>query len=210
MGEIRENQKTKLLFKTEDGSEKELDCSVKKFDKDRISLNYPYDAMDYVDYLQEGDEVTVKIFTPLGVRIFDAVVLDSPLEPEFVVEYVENSTNIQRRSYPRINLKTKVIIEREENDNIVTHTIDISGGGIRFFYEGKIYPGEEVGVLLYLPYMIRSVQAIGVIMKNDNLPKNEYVLLFTEISERERDKIIKQCFEIQTTKNPVIREDEQI
>lgn len=195
MGEIREDQQTKLFFKLADGSEKELACSIKKIYKDRISLNFSKEIIYYADYLQEGDEVNVKIFTPSGIKMFDAVVLNSPHEEEFVIEFVEDYLEIQRRKYLRIEFSAKIMIEKEK-DNIVTHTLDIGGGGLRFFYEGKLEHRQTVNCRLFLPEM-PIIQSQGIIIKENNLKENEYVIVFTKIEENDRDKIIKKCFELQ-------------
>lgn len=197
MGEIRENQQIKLFFKVAEGSEKELGCSIKKVYKDRISLNFTKEIIDYADYLQEGDEVTVKIFTPSGIKMFDAVILDSPLEPEFIIEFVEDYLEIQRRKYLRMEFSTKIMIERDKS-NIVTHTFDIGGGGLRFFYEGSFENKETVSCRLFLPDM-PSIQTQGIVIKENHLKENEYVLVFTKIEENDRDKIIKKCFELQVS-----------
>lgn len=201
MGEIREGQKTKLIFKTADGSEKEFDCFVKKVFSDRLSLDFPRELLDYACYLDEGTELPVKIFTPTGVKAFDSIIINSPYEPEFVIEFVEDHIQIQRREFMRVELKVKVIVERAGKDNIVTETLDISGGGIRFLYDGDFKFQEEVGILLYLPYAIRSIKAKGYIIKPEHLPQDQHVLLFTAIDESDRDKIIKQCFDIQLSKD---------
>jgi c-di-GMP-binding flagellar brake protein YcgR len=200
MGEIKQKQKTKLLFKLNDGSEKEVESNIKSLDHDRIYLNITDEALEQAEYLQEGEEITAKIFTPLGVKVFDAIVINSPLEDDFVIEYAEQATNVQRREYTRVDFDTKVIIERKEAHNIVTQTLDISGGGLRFLYKGEFLPNEKVHVMLYLPYQLRSIQADAVILKKGHVPKNEHIVLFTKIDEPERDKIIKQCFEIQRKK----------
>lgn len=198
MGVIRENQQTKLLFNTADGSEKELNCSVKKVYNDRISLNFPRETEKYVDCLQEGDDVHVKIFTPAGIKMYDAIILDSPLEGEFTIEFVEDYIKeIQRRKYLRADLNTKVIIERGEKGNIVTHTFDIGGGGLRFYSKVPLNQNENLSCLLYLPKQIHSIKARGIILKDVNLKPEEYVMMYTKIDERDRDKIIKQCLEIE-------------
>lgn len=195
MSEIRENQKTKLIFRVADGSEEELECSIKKVYKDRISLDFPKEIIYYVDYLQEGDEVTAKIFTPAGIKMFDAIILDAPSDNDFVIEFVEDYMEIQRRKYLRTEFNTKLMIERGK-DSIITHTLDIGGGGIRFFYEGSLEPMETIICRLFIP-ALPSIQVQGIILKGDNLKENEYVLVFTKIQENDRDKIIKKCFEIQ-------------
>lgn len=195
MGEIRENQLVKLFFKDAEGSEKELNCSIKKLYKDRISLNHPKEIIDYVDYLQEGDDVSVKIFTPSGVKVFDAIILNSPIEDDFTIEFVESYIEIQRRKYLRMEFNTKVLIGKGR-ENIITHTLDIGGGGVRFFYEGTFEPNETVSCHLFLPE-IPVIATQGIVIKGEHLKKNEHVLVFTKIEENDRDKIIKQCFDLQ-------------
>ena len=197
MGEIRKNQKVKLNFKTADGSEKELDCLIKEIYTDRLSLTTTEEILKYSEYLSEGEELVAKIFTPVGVKVISTIILDSPLENDFIIEFAEVSTEIQRREYLRVPLDTKVVIQRSLNDNIVTRTIDISGGGIRFNYNGEFYPKEEVDITLYLPDM-KMIQANGIIIKNNHLPTDIHILSFNKIDENDRDKIIKKCFEIQS------------
>lgn len=197
MSEIKENQLIKLIFSTADGSEKELDCTIKKLYKDRIAIRFSEETIKYIDYLGEGEEINVKIFTPSGIKMFNAIILNSPLEAEFIIEFVEDYIEIQRRKYLRADLETKVIIQRPEKENIVTSTIDIGGGGIRFHFDGRFENKEKVTCLLYLPMAIRSIQATGVIISEEHLGKNQYVLIFTKIEERDRDQIIKKCIEIQ-------------
>lgn len=199
MAQIKQGQKVKVSFATED-SEKEFDCSIKDVYTDRLVLNYPQELLKYGDYLSEGDEIPVKIFTPLGIKLFDAVVLDSPAESgAFVVEYIEEqSTGIQRREYVRVPLVLKIFIETEIKKNIIANTIDISGGGLKFISPESFVPKEEVKVTIYIPED-RSVQAKGIIVQNDYIPQNQHVMSFTDIEEKDRDRIIKKCFEVQLT-----------
>ena len=200
MGEIREGQKAKLIYKMIDDSQREVDCFIKEVHRDRLSLDYPAEVIDYLEYFSEGEELLVKIFTPSGVKVFDAVIINSPLERDFVIEYVDNPIKIQRRAYLRMAAETKVIIERTDADNIVTKTTDIGGGGVRFSYGGSFFPNESVGCLLYLPLEVYSVRAKGVIIKPLHLTADEHVLQFTEIDERDRDRIMKKCFELEAAK----------
>jgi len=204
MSEIREDQKAKLSFKLGDNFEQELECLVKDVQNDRLLLKFPKEMLKYAKYLEEGKEVPVKIFTPMGVKMFSAMILDSPLSPDFVIEYVEDSIQIQRREYSRVTLETKVIIERLEDVNIVTHTIDISGGGIRFFYEGSFSPDELINCRLYLPFQMTSIQSKGHIINKPHLNKNEHVVLFNKIIESDRAKIIKKCFEVEAQRYKTI------
>lgn len=197
MGDIKVDQKAKISFKMDEDSEKEFECRVKEVQKDRLSLEFPKEILEFADYLEEGSELPIKIFTPTGVNMFDTIVINSPLEDDFVIEYVENSTKIQRREYSRVPIDAKVIISRADKVNIVTRTIDISGGGIRFFSKDRFVPGEQAGIFLYLPYEPSSIRGEGVIIYKEYPVENEYVLLFTNIDEKERERIIKKCFKMQ-------------
>lgn len=199
MGEIRKAQKVKINFNTVEDLEKEFDCFIKEVHADRLTLDFPSALLDYIEYLNEGEEIAVKIFTPTGIKTYEAIVLNSPLEHDFVIEYIEQPENIQRREYLRVFMNLKVVIEgKGYNNNIVTHTLDVSGGGLRFHHKGEFEPNEPVKITLLMPND-RAVQAMGTVVQNNNLPKDEHVLFFTEISERERDRIIKKCFETQVT-----------
>lgn len=179
-----------------DGSEKELISTIKCFYGDRIALNTPLSLIEYTDYLQEGEEIKTQIFTPLGIQVFNAMILNSPSEPEFVIEYIENSVKIQRREYLRMPLKIKIVIERDNKEIIVTQTVDISGGGSRFLHNGVFEQDEIVKLSLYIPDE-RLIQAKGLILPSEKLPSGQQALRFEEIDERDRDRIIKKCFEMQ-------------
>lgn len=198
MGEIKENQKAVLTFKLEDDSEKEVNCRVKTVYRDRISLFFPEEMLVYSQYFEEGEELSVEVFTESGIELFDTIILNSPLEEDFMIEYSENSTNIQRREYARVPFEAKILIQRANRQNVVTYTIDISGGGIRIYSDSSFDQKEDVKFNLFLSSDSPSIQAEATVVQHKNLPKNEYILIFAKIDERVRDRVIKKCFEIQT------------
>lgn len=200
MSEIRTGQKVKLFLTTAEDSKLEFDCTLKHVFEDRLALNYPEELLDYIDYLQEGDEIFVKIFTPVGVKGFDAMVLDTPLEDDFVIEYVENTSQVQRREFVRVFWTMKVFIERQGHDNVIAYSIDVSGGGLRFRCEDEFPEKENVSITMFMPDG-RLVKAKGQVIPNNYIPKDEHILSFTEIDEKERDRIIKKCFELQLIKD---------
>lgn len=196
MGVIKENQQAKLYFKGAKGSVHEISCSLKKIYKDRISLDIPEDIEKYTAYLQEGDDVSVNIYTPTGINMYDAIIIDSPSEGDFTIEFVEEYIKeVQRRKHLRVSFRTKVILLREKG-NIITYTSDIGGGGIRFHCEKRIKNGHIIDCMIYLPPQLHSIKARGVVLKDEYLQENEYVLTFTKIDEFDREKIIKKTVEL--------------
>ena len=194
MSDISTNQKAKIFFDGENGIEMELDCFINSIDDDRLGLDYPEDAETLKKYLEEGTPIDVKIFTPSGLMVFESVVIDSPDEG-FVIEYVEDAVVIQRRDYSRSPLKTKLELMLR-TETFVASTIDISGGGIKFFSKEDLNPEEIVTGKLYLNNYDEPAKFEDVILDNPSLQPDEYTLAFTNIDEKERDKIIKTCFAI--------------
>ncbi|MGN1125047.1 MAG: PilZ domain-containing protein [Candidatus Gastranaerophilaceae bacterium] len=196
MSDISINQKAKIFFDGENGIEMELDCIIKDIQNDRISLEYPEDAEPLKKYLEEGVPIDVKIFTPTGLVVFESVVIDSPLDgDDFIVEYIEDTVVVERRDYSRSPLKTKLTLELNK-EVFIASTIDISGGGIKFFSKEELDPEQNVKGKLYLRNYNEPIEFEGVILDNPSLQPDEYTLAFTNIQEKERDKVIKTCFAI--------------
>ena len=196
MSDISINQKAKIFFDGENGIEMELDCIIKDIQNDRISLEYPEDTEPLKKYLEEGVPIDVKIFTPTGLVVFESVVIDSPLDgDDFIVEYIEDTVVVERRDYSRSPLKTKLTLELNK-EVFIASTIDISGGGIKFFSKEELDPEQNVKGKLYLRNYNEPIEFEGVILDNPSLQPDEYTLAFTNIQEKERDKVIKTCFAI--------------
>ncbi|MBQ3311647.1 PilZ domain-containing protein [bacterium] len=196
MSNININEKAQIFFDGENDIEMELDCIIKNIFNDRLELEYPSDAPSTLkQYLCEGTPIDVKVFTPVGLVAFDSVVINSPEEESFVIEYAEDAAVIQRRNYSRYSLKTKLELESRK-EVFVASTIDISGGGIKFFSSEDLEPEQAVKGKLYLRNFNTPAIFEGEILDNPSLQPDEYTLAFTNIDEKERDKIIKTCFDI--------------
>lgn len=195
MSDISVNQKAKIFFDGENGIEMELDCIVKEIYEDRLVLDYPSDAETLKKYFEEGTPIDVKIFTPSGLMVFESIVINSPDEGDFVIEYVEDAVVVQRRNYSRSPLKTKLTLELSK-EVFIASTIDISGGGIKFCCKEDLEPEQIVKGKLYLRNFDTPAVFEAVILDNPSLQPDEYTLAFTKIDEKERDKIIKTCFAI--------------
>lgn len=198
MSKIKKSQIAKISFKLPDNTDKDIICKVKGIYSDRISLDFPPEALSYAEYLQEGNEIPISVYSTNGVNVFKSMILDSPLEKDFMIEYSGEYVHIQRRQYNRTELETKIIIMRKGSPNIVTKTVDIGGGGIRFVYDGRFKPEEEVDIRLFLPLQLKAISAKGYIINHPNyIPKNNQIVFFTSIQQTDRKLIVKKCFELE-------------
>lgn len=193
---IKEGQKVEIRFKISSADEIKLLCSVKEIHHDRIMLNFSEDALTFIDYLQEGYDVIMKIYTPFGIKVFYTIIIDSPDSGAFVVEFGGNYDELQRRKYIRATTETKLILRRPKVEPIITKTIVISSGSVRFYYEGTLKNKEPFECFLYLPNNIHSVKANGIIVRAEHLGKNEHLFMFTKIQDSDVAKINRKCIEL--------------
>lgn len=197
MGLIKEEQKTILTLRLEDNSVRELECFIKEIDKDRLSLTLSEDSTDNANYFEEGSEIAVTVITSTGLNRFDSIVLDSPFESSIVIDYNGEYTEIDRREFPRCKLETKFIIERLMGQNIITTTTDLGGGGLKFIYDGEFRVNEWVNSRIYTELNSPSVRAAGTILKKSHLLENEYLILFNQVNELDREVIVGKCLDVQ-------------
>ena len=203
MSEISINEKAKIFFDGENDIEVNMsDIGGDSIEPDEAEvlisgeIEYPEDAPQTLkQYLQEGTPIDVKVFTPSGLVVFESMVINSPDEEEFTIEYVEDAVVIQRRDYSRSLLKTKLMLESRK-EVFICSTIDISGVGIKFCSSEDLEPEQQVKGKLYLRNFDMPAVFEGEILDNPSLQPDEYTLAFTNIDEKERDKIIKTCFDL--------------
>lgn len=195
---IKEGQLAKLKLILEDGSEQEWECVTDKIEEDRISLIVPRDNPEFTKYFQEGAEIAVSVYSQEGIIAFDSIIMDSAPDSDFIIEFSGEYTKIQRRKHIRAYLETKLVIERLTGQNQITSTVDIGGASIKFVYDGQFRINEWVNSRLYLPFQTVSIRAAGTIVKKPHLLPNEYILLFNQIRDDDRQQIIDKCLDLQT------------
>jgi c-di-GMP-binding flagellar brake protein YcgR len=187
--------KARLMFKISTIRSADITCCIKWIEKDRIALVFPDEAQEFAQYLYEGKELNVIAHTNFGIYNFESVVIDSPFNHDFVIEFPEENTKIQRRGYVRMPLKLELTLERS-GTKIRTRTINISGGGVRFRIDKELGPAEIWKFNIYLPKWDEYVQGFGEVLYSIKQNKSVIsVIKFTDIAEVCRNKIIKMCFE---------------
>lgn len=128
-----------------------------------------------------------------GVAMF---ALELPDEKEFI--------NIQRRSFIRVEaqLKVKVISPDNEFPTFDTYSVDISAGGLKLILPKNITLKEEQLAIctFILPLSQNDVYMqlkSRVVRLTDKISKRYVSLQFEDITENQRQSIVKYCFERQ-------------
>ncbi len=194
MLELQNGQRVKIKFETASISDIEVNCAIKWYENDRISLEIQQSGEKYIKDLPEGKELEVVIYTNSGIFVFDSIIINSPLESDFVIELPDEKKKIQRRDYIRAPINLKMVLNKNDTE-YETNTINIGGGGIRFVTQEKLDINDLWKFSLHLSESLKITglgKILYTILKGNNMAS---VITFTDISETDRNKIIKFCLD---------------
>jgi c-di-GMP-binding flagellar brake protein YcgR len=159
--------------------------------------------------LFNGDELSVYYMTEGGVKhYFNTYVLGFKEDVIRMVRIrkpdLEDISTIQRRTFLRVNANLEIAVKKENNIRFLTHTEDVSGGGLSFSSDSKynLKVGELLSCWVLIHYKNDSIEHITLkakIVRISNVEQNRNIVMlkFTEIYDSERQKLIRYCFERQ-------------
>lgn len=151
-----------------------------------------------VYFLTEGGMKNYFTTTVLGFRedVIRTVLIRKP-EPEAV-------TKVQRRDFLRVPADLEVAVKLREQIQFLALTDDVSGGGISIMCDANVpvKTGDVLGCWLLVPF--KNGKAEHVPFKADVVRANvletgklKLMLRFSDIADRDRQKVIRFCFERQ-------------
>lgn len=156
-----------------------------------------------------GDELSVYFLTEGGIKnYFNTHVLGFK---EDVIRMVrlrkpeaESIFKIQRRSFFRVNAELELAVKDALGSRFLVRTEDIGGGGTSFLSDAKITLGvaDKLSCWLLVSYRNGSTEHVNfegeiVRIKPLETGRNLVMVKFSAISDTERQKIIRYCFERQ-------------
>ncbi|MDQ0193010.1 flagellar brake protein [Paenibacillus wynnii] len=116
----------------------------------------------------------------------------------------ESIFKVQRRSFLRVNAELELAAKSENGIRFLVRTDDVGGGGTSFLTDSniKLEVGLKLSCWLLVPYRNGSNEHVffeGEVVRIKPLEsgKNLAMLKFSSISDGERQKIIRFCFERQ-------------
>ena len=156
-----------------------------------------------------GDELSVYFVTEGGVKNYfythvlghkeDVIRMIRINKPE-----LDSIFKVQRRSFLRVNAELELAAKLENGTRFLVRTDDIGGGGTSFLSDAnvKLEVGNKLSCWLLVPYrngMAEHVNFIGEVVRIKLLEngKSLAMLQFASITDGERQKIIRYCFERQ-------------
>ena len=90
---LKPGQKLSISFQKEDKLV-EIMCVISEVFEDRLVIELPQYFMRYIEYLDVGCKLTVKVFSKIGTVDFNTIVISSPLEDDFSVELDYNAMKL--------------------------------------------------------------------------------------------------------------------
>lgn len=175
-----------------------------------ISMELPMnDKSGKLKRLYPGDELSVYFITEGGVKnYFNSSVLGFS---DDVIRLVlikkpdpESITKVQRRNFLRVPAILEIAVKFSEQLQFVSLTDDVGGGGISFLCEGyvPVESGHTVECWLLVPFKNGQIEHVPfkseiVRVKELETGKKQVMMRFSEITDRDRQKIIRYCFERQ-------------
>ncbi len=193
MRRISKDTKVRIEFDDSAKNTQSVECYVVDIQPDRLILSFPADGRKYLQYLGEGESVKAYIYSYSGILILNPMIIEAPKEENLItIEFKEEQQVIQRRQYFRICWETdfSIIVDGKKLD---VRTIDVSGGGVRFLCKEEIKTGEIYKGALRISSVDDPVELTGRVFKKNPDRKNEYVFEYTQIEEKQRERIIKKC-----------------
>lgn len=159
--------------------------------------------------LYTGDELSVYFLSEGGIKnYFNTYVLGFKEEVIRMVRVrrpdPETISKIQRRSFLRVNAELEVAVLKENMTRFVTRTDDVGGGGLSFFCDANyhIQDDESLSGWVLVPYKNGNLEHVpfkGNVVRIKKLENGRKIIMvkFESISDMERQKLIRYCFERQ-------------
>jgi len=187
---------------------------IEEVGESNLSVGAPY-KMDVIITLHEGTEVTLKFWDQLAAYSFNTKIKKRIATPMhlFVLELPDSVAKVQRRNFVRVPAHYPIafsMVSEEKLKEGYTGTmlnlsyrgtmLDLSGGGISFLTKECV---EDKALLyirttlpngdLQIPVRVCRVEKLVVSRPHQYRVSIE----FCEISERDRDRVIRCVFDIQ-------------
>jgi c-di-GMP-binding flagellar brake protein YcgR len=177
--------------------------------EDELLINVPIiEGSGRLKRLFLGDELSASYISEDGVKSF----FNSHVTgfKEEVVKLVRirkpdpgSVTKVQRRNFLRVAAELEIAISMSSHARFIGVTDDVGGGGISFLVDAR-WPVQQETILdcwLLVPFRNGSIDhaqfKAEVIRVKPLETKNQIMVKFSSISDGERQKIIRYCFERQ-------------
>ena len=186
---IQPDQKISINIQKDNKLIEILGTILKVYD-DRIDVELPQYFMRYIECLDVGKPLTVKVFSKLGTIDFNTVVITSPLEDVFSVELDYNAIKFTpENEIPVVESIVKLKLKRKD-DIITVNTLELSTEYITCSCDVQLNLEEKLDCELLLPEDYGTISFKANVIKQDIVYDNEYTLSCYGMNEYDRQTLL--------------------
>lgn len=168
-----------------------------------LSVGAPFNNGEIVP-LREGTKVKLTFWDEAAAYSFEGKIMQRiavPI-PLFILELPDSVVKVQRRNYVRVpalyQVSFRSVTKEGLSDTQIGTLLDLSGGGMRFLTKERVEKNSLLYVGLMLPIgELKTPVRVCRAEKLDDSKNYKVSVEFNDISERERDRVIRCVFDIQ-------------
>ncbi len=182
---LKAGQKLSIFFQKEDKLV-EIACTISDVEEDRMTIELPPYFMRYIEFLEVGKTLTIKVFSKVGTLDFNTIIISSPLEDNFSVELDNNAIKLTpSEEIPVVNAVEVLNITTEEKTHKV-NTFEISTEFLKFYSDYEFHLEDTFECELILPKNYGIIRFRGTVIYVDPVYDNEYKITYSCMSESDR------------------------
>lgn len=186
---IKVGQKLNISFPKEDKIV-EITATISGIYDDRLVIELPQYFMRYIEYLEVGEPLTIKVFSKIGTVDFNTIVISSPLEDEFSVELDYNAMKLTpTEEIPMVEaVEVMNVLFGEQVFRV--NTFEIATKYVKFYSDCSFEVGDEIECGLILPEKCGIIKFKGQISFVDPVYDNEFTVSYTMMTEEDRQTLL--------------------
>ena len=187
---IKSGQRASIFFQKEDKLV-EISCIISQVYEDRIVIELPQYFMRYINFLDVGCKLTVKVFSKIGTVDFNTIVISSPLEDEFSVELDYNAMKLTpNEKIPVVNAVETLNITMDDEKVFRVNTFEISTEYIKFYSDYEFQLNDSFNCELILPRNYGIIKFRGTVIYVDPVYDNEFKINYMNMTEEDRQNLL--------------------
>lgn len=157
---------------------------------DRLDIELPPYFMRYVECLDVGNNLTVKVFSKFGTIDFNTIVISSPLEDVFAIELDYNALKFTPgEEMPEVDAIEKLIIKKGE-ETFDAKTLEISTDYMKIYSYTPLEVEDNFDCELILPDSYGTITFKATVTVKDIIYDNEYTISYYNMSENDRQTLL--------------------
>ncbi len=187
---IKSGQKISIYFQKGENLV-EISCLITKAYEDRIVVELPQYFMRYIEFLNVGQRLTVKVFSKIGTVDFNTIIISSPLEDDFMIEYDRNAIKLTPTSeIPSVEAIESLNIKLPDSNILREKTFVLSTEYIKFYSDYSFKVNDTFEGELILPKNYGIINFTGTVTEVDPVYDNEFTASYSNMIEEDRQALL--------------------